>query len=161
MQFSLFNQKAAASKCQAREAPRRGINRAAFVKVLNDTGATLSRPRVIVAELMADTWPLLRVWEQGRDFLGFFGDDRIQIPKLPCRASNLKRPGRTACVNVFGCRPMPNLSAGATGRCSKTSGEGTRGVQGTGALSAYGDFSSLGVKAQRLFGACGCDEART
>ena len=53
---------------------------------------------------------------------------------------------RSAIVNVFGYRPMPKLSACTTGRCSKTSGEGTRGEQGTDALSAYGDFSNSDAK---------------
>jgi hypothetical protein len=34
-------------------------------------------------------------------------------------------------VKGFGCRPLPNLAAGATGRRPKASGEGTRGEQGT------------------------------
>jgi len=70
------------------------------------------------------------------------------VPPLPtCSIANVLSsfsPG--SLVNVFGCRPTPNLSACTTGRCSKTSGEGTRGVQGTGTLSAYGDFSSSGAK---------------
>ena len=55
-------------------------------------------------------------------------------------------------MNVFGCRPMPDLSAHTTGRRSKTADEGTRGEQGTSALSAYGDFGSSGSERAAALG---------
>jgi hypothetical protein len=56
-------------------------------------------------------------------------------------------------VNVFGCRPIPGLSACITGRRSKTAGEGRREVQGTNALSAYGDYMS-GLSVKRVVRCC-------
>jgi hypothetical protein len=77
----------------------------------------------------------------------------MSVPSFkPLWRSAYPRHQESDVMNVFGCRPMPDFSACTTGRRSKTADEGTRGEQGTSALSAYGDFGKSGSERAAALG---------